>query len=150
MDPVLKKLSGELGRRVRDAGLEMLGYAGNVQIPGPHRAWSIVSRGDVIPAATLAPTSTTNERHAQWLRGAQAEDIISGNGEFLLSVGGLAALPWAHVRLSQPACLGDFPEPGEPSFIAADLTGRRLCAVTTEEHAFWIILAHVGGPFSGP
>lgn len=70
------KLSDELGRRVRDAGLEMLGYAGNAQIPGPHRAWSIVSRGDVIPAATLAVTSTSKELHAQWLHRAQAEDSI--------------------------------------------------------------------------
>ncbi|WP_344632908.1 hypothetical protein [Streptomyces glaucosporus] len=84
-----------------------------------------------------------DEVDRQWLARAERESLFAEDGSFLVSVAGPGALDgWVSVRWPGSARMASalFHDEGSPEFVAMSADGRVLCAVTTEEYDFWIVV----------
>jgi hypothetical protein len=115
-------------------------------------AWQRII-GDVVPTATVSSDGpdVAAEVDARWCELARQYSVIDDCGEFLISVAGLGAreLGWAKVRMTARAelarSLTDQPSSihRHPEFVTADVLGRIVLGVTTEEYDVWLILSQV-------
>ncbi|THV36475.1 hypothetical protein [Glycomyces buryatensis] len=130
------------------AGLALLGEAGTPA--DVQSAWKVFASADAKPSVrvsdSLGETSLTILDQA-WNAMANQLNIISGDGEFLLTVEGEGTFgkPWLHVRTDGRPTIRDLgPYPGEPGFIASSLDRSAMVAVSTEEYEFWVLVADNG------
>jgi hypothetical protein len=139
------------GRRalLERAGLHVVRDAAELDVPDPMEAWAQVVGGRVVPATTIAAASVSSleDVNRAWAELARAAQVIGESGEFFIAVAGVgsATLPWAHVRTDGEARMAQVLGlvPGEPEFVAMATTGTTICAVTTEEDEYWIIVSEL-------
>jgi len=141
---MMRASEAELRAKLAATGLQLGKFVESDDLVSPADAWSIVSKLDVSPVAVYQCDSDEQfgELRDAWLRTATSHEIVAPDGTFLLSVGGFGQLPWAAVKAGDDfdvrglGCYRD-----EPEFVAMDASGRRLCAITTEEGGCWLIVA---------
>jgi hypothetical protein len=127
---------------------------------GVWSAWQRVIGGNVVPTATVRADgpSVAAEVDARWRELAVQYSVVDDRGEFLVSVAGVGAreLRWAKVRMTARAELArnltDQPSSvhPHPEFVTADVLGRTVLGVTTEEYDVWLIMSHVKAVPPGP
>jgi len=125
------------------AGLVVLDEAWVGPVPEPMTAWRPIISGAAIPTATvriLKEGRHLPEVQAKWEEIAEESGLFGDHGEFLMSVGGMAAAPWARVRRTLHMHLAHRLGPKEgPEFAAMAMAGSVVCGVTTEEYDVWIL-----------
>lgn len=126
------------------AGLALLGSAGTAE--DVQSAWKAFISVDAEPwiriSDALDEASGTVLEQA-WIVVARQMGVISGGGEFLLTVEGKGTFgkPWLHVRTQGSPTIRDLgPYSGQPGFIASNLDRSATVGVSTEEYEFWILV----------
>ena len=129
---------------IDESGLTRLGQSGTPEdVRSAWKAFSsahadpVVRISDSLEEVSLATLEQT------WNSMAEQLGVVSGDGEFLLTVSGEGTfgLPWFHVRASTAVAVRDLGMyPREPDFIASSLDRSVSIAVSTEESDFWILV----------
>ncbi|WP_454860618.1 hypothetical protein [Promicromonospora soli] len=131
---------------IERAGLTRLGESGTPE--DVQSAWKMFVSVNAEPFVRISDALgevSLSTLEQTWKALAAELGIISGSGEFLLTVGGKGTLglPWFHVRAAGRLAIRDLGMyPGVPEFIASSLDRSVSIAVSTEESEFWILVAH--------
>ncbi|WP_344026366.1 hypothetical protein [Streptomyces luteireticuli] len=97
------------------------------------------------PVATVSQEdpNAMEEVDRQWRFHASTVSLMGADGEFLMSVAGRGSreVGWLPVKWSKDSKLAATLRcDGDPEFVAMSMDGRFLCAVTTEEYDYWIVV----------
>ncbi|MFI8963363.1 hypothetical protein ACIGO8_14765 [Streptomyces sp. NPDC053493] len=135
--------------RIERTGLEVSPVPAPDGIPGVQEALRSVVHWEVHPTATvpLSHPEALHEVDRQWHAHAERNGLFSGDGSFLLGISGpgVSRFGWAVVRWAPAVELAprlSKPEEGL-DFLAMSKDGKVVCAVTEEEDAYWVVVAHL-------
>lgn len=84
-----------------------------------------------------------SEVNRQWSLYASENGLFADDGTFLISVAGRGSskFGWARVKWSEGCALAErLQDEGSPEYVGMSLDGRCICAVTTEECDYWIVV----------
>jgi hypothetical protein len=128
------------------AGLVVLGQVDPDVVMSPQRVWSAVARLSVQPTATVAGDDL-DSLDQRWFSLAEQNGVVARDGTFLVSLGGVGDLVWIRVkRVGVVTLAQSIARTGrDPEFVAMNIGGDFVCAVTSEEYEAWIICMEVGG-----
>jgi len=130
----------------RNQGVDIVGFAPEVDGVTPERAWGHVVRMESKPSLVLPDESIDKAGHSWW-KLAHSEGLLSNDATCLISVSGVALGSWARIRLPERAPVLDIfsVNAGSPEFIAMNEEGRIFLAVTAEEDEIWLYLVKRSG-----
>lgn len=130
------------------SGLTRLGQAGTAEdVQAAWKSFSSVRAEPVVRISDSLEEVSLALLDQTWRALADRLGLISGEGEFLLTVSGEGTfgLPWFRVRADESVAVSDLGTyPGEPDFIASSLDRSVSIAVSTEESDFWILVERAG------
>lgn len=146
---VKKKISGiedEKLLKISSSGLVLGDVPPPVGVPKTSEAWRRVVNIAAEPVVKVSQShpDAMGEVDRQWLAQAKKESLFAEDGSFLISVAGPGAFDsgWVCVKWSENVRLASVlvQDEGSPEFVAMSSDGRFLCAATTEEYDFWIVV----------
>jgi hypothetical protein len=129
---------------IGQAGLTWLGESGTPE--DVQSAWVTFASVNAEPFVRISDALeevSLSTLEQTWSALAAELGVLSGSGEFLLTVGskGTFGLSWFRVRAAGRLAIRDLGMyPGEPDFIASSLDRSVTIAVSTEESDFWILV----------
>ncbi|MGW3305575.1 hypothetical protein ACWDG9_03180 [Streptomyces sp. NPDC001073] len=127
--------------RLQNAGLEVITPFVGTEGPSAEQAFQRVVHVDAKPTEriTISAANANLQVNSSWRSQALRAGVISDDGSFLVAVG--IKHPWVQVRLTETT---DISATGgaddELLFVARSVTGHRVCAATTEEDEYWILV----------
>ncbi|MFD8077146.1 hypothetical protein ACFV3E_31355 [Streptomyces sp. NPDC059718] len=99
---------------------------------------------ETTPVATVRhDAAALPEVDRLWFLHASQNNLFDPDGLFLISAAGpdSRALGWTHVQWQEGAQLASsLQDEQSPEFLALSTHGRCMCAVTTEEYDYWVVV----------
>ncbi|MEV0486293.1 hypothetical protein AB0I69_37585 [Streptomyces sp. NPDC050508] len=127
--------------RLQNAGLEVISSFAGTEGPSAEQAFQRVVHIDAKPAQriTISAANSALQVNSSWRSQALSAGVISDDGSFLVAVG--LKHPWVQVRLTETTDISALDGAAdELLFVARSITGHRVCAATTEEGEYWILV----------
>jgi hypothetical protein len=136
-------------RKISASGLKVLDMAPPTDIPTVLEAWMRVVNMEAKPVASISQQSAgaLDDVDHQWLLQASGNSLFDADDSFLISIAGPGSLKfgWTRVQWSSAAKLASqLQDEGGPEFLGMSLDGHCICATTTEEYDYWIVVHHFG------
>lgn len=122
-------------------GCRLLNFRASENIISPQQAWQHIVSMTAKPSIIFRDERLVKAQN-KWWEIVHSCNLLIENNCCLISVGGLARLPWAQVQLSNKAPIFDLfaQDSGSPEFIVMDDKGNRFIGVTAEENEIWLYL----------
>ncbi|GAA2412908.1 hypothetical protein GCM10010420_47950 [Streptomyces glaucosporus] len=142
----MPEISNERLRKISSSGLVVRDTPPPSGVPAASEAWRKVANIETEPVIKVSQSlpDAMSEVDRQWLAQAKKESLFAEDGSFLISVAGPGASEegWVCVQWPGSASMAStlFQAERSPEFVAMSMDGRVLCAVTTEEYDFWIVV----------
>ncbi|GAU66573.1 hypothetical protein SSP35_03_02210 [Streptomyces sp. NBRC 110611] len=134
---------------ISSSGLVVVDAQPPPSIPTVMQAWQKVVNVQTEPTVAVSQDlpDALKEVDRQWLSQGVKNSLFNKEGEFLISVAGPGSVDfgWTRVRWSKNASPSSMPSQDEnsPEFLGMSLDGRNICAVTTEEYDYWIVVSKI-------
>ncbi|MER7930361.1 hypothetical protein ABTY96_45885 [Streptomyces sp. NPDC096057] len=127
--------------RLQSAGLEVISPFAGTEGPSTEQAFQRVVHIDAKPVEriTVSTPDAALQVNSSWRSHALSAGVISDDGSFLVAVG--LRRPWVQVRLTETTDISALEgADDELLFVTRSITGHSVCAATTEEGEYWILV----------